>query len=384
MIRFTGILIFLCVLWSCAHPAGSNALPVQRHPNYHQRHHTEDGYRNLDPAPERYGMKAFFWIVSRILLGDDRTSDVQVRTVKASEIEQSYKAARSGQGIRYWWLGHSTVLIHTASGAFLTDPMFSERASPVSFAGPERLIPLAARIEDLGQVDYVLISHNHYDHLDESSIKALQQQYGPLFFVPAGVGPLVRSWGARRVVEMDWWEYADVAGVRFHCMPARHFSARSPFDRNETLWVSWYVQDGPADFRFYFAGDTGYSSHFQEIRRALGPPDLALIPIGAYKPRWFMSEVHVDPEQALQAFTDLQAGRLLPIHWGTFPLADEGMMEPLNRLLTLAGQRGVALDLAEVDLVEAGQLVYFRPRQRPRPVSYPDCEMVACTLPQEK
>lgn len=349
---------------ACALPATKNDTDVQRHANFHQRHHTEEGYRNLDPAPERQTSKAFFWIVSKILFGEERSSEVKVRQVTSEEIRTSYESAiREKSGIRYWWLGHSTVLIHTSSGVFLTDPIFSDRASPVSFAGPERLIPLAAQIGDLGRVDYVLISHNHYDHLDEATVKELQRLYRPRFFVPARVGNLVRSWGADKVVELDWWEYVTVGGVRFHCTPARHFSARGIFDRNETLWASWYVEDEPAGFSFYFAGDTGYSSHFKEIRETIGSPDLALIPIGAYEPRWFMSEVHVDPDQAVQAFHDLQAGRMLPVHWGTFPMAEEGMMEPPTRMLETAQRLGIAAD--RFDLVQGGELVHFRKSGRP-------------------
>jgi N-acyl-phosphatidylethanolamine-hydrolysing phospholipase D len=354
-------LIFLSSAMSCALPAVRNDISdivIEKHANYHQRHHTESGFRNLDPPPERDVGKAVFLIMNKILFGEKRTSEVPVRKVTAEEFRSSYeKTMREGSGIRYWWLGHSTVVIHTSSGVFLTDPVFSDRVSPVSFAGPERLIPLPAQISDLGRVDYVLISHNHYDHLDEASVKELWKLYNPLFFVPARVGSLLRSWGVAKVIELDWWEYVTVKGIKFHCTPARHFSARGLFDRNETLWASWYVEDLPSSFRFYFAGDTGYSSHFKEIRETIGSPDLAMIPIGAYEPRWFMSEVHVDPDQAVQAFVDLQAAKMLPIHWGTFPLAEEGMMEPPKRMFEAASRSGLAAD--RFDSVEAGEPVEF-------------------------
>ena len=229
------------------------------------------------------------------------------------------------------WVGHSTVLVTIDGINVLTDPVFSDRASPVSFAGPKRVVPPAVTIDDLPQIDAVVISHSHYDHLDLPSLTtlhALQDQV--TFLVPLGLKELLQGAGISNVIELDWWEEVMVGEVKFTATPVRHWSSRTPFDRNQTLWSGWMVNF--PDYAFYFAGDTGYTDDFIETRERLGAPDLAAIPIGAYDPREFMKASHMNPEEAVQAFEDLQAGQAIAVHWGTFKLTLEPLAEPPQRL----------------------------------------------------
>lgn len=234
------------------------------------------------------------------------------------------------------WIGHASVLLQSGGLNVLTDPVFSRRASPFRFLGPARWVVPGIGLDELPPLDIVLLSHNHYDHLDVSSVRALAARCpAAVWLVPLGVGRLLRSLGVRHLEECDWWESREVSGATITCTPAAHFSARTPFDRNRTLWCGWAVTAG--GFRIYFAGDTGWHPEFPRIASRAGPFDLALLPIGAYEPRWFMRPVHLDPEEAVQACTALGGpdGRppvMLPIHWGTFRLTDEPMDEPPRRV----------------------------------------------------
>lgn len=241
------------------------------------------------------------------------------------------------------WVGHSTVLLNYDGLTILCDPQFSNRASPFSFAGPKRRTPLPFEIEDLPPVDVVLISHNHYDHLDEASIKALVARNPDIhILVPLGDANLVRQWGAKQVTELDWWQTIEIKGVKFQPTAVQHWSKRGLFDRNKSLWSGWMV-DWP-DYRYYFTGDTGYSDDFKETFERLGPPDLAAIPIGAYKPRDFMAFSHVDPTDAIRIFQDLGAKQAFAIHWGTFKLTLEPLAEPPALLSSSLEASGISAD----------------------------------------
>lgn len=249
------------------------------------------------------------------------------------------------------WVGHATVLAQLGGLNLLTDPIFSERASPVAFAGPKREQPPGVALRDLPPIDAIVVSHNHYDHLDLPSCRALADQPGggPLFVVPLGLAAWFRHRGLRRVVELDWWQSHTLAGVEIVLVPAQHWSARGLRDRMKTLWGGFAVL--APDCHLFFAGDTGYSRDFTRIREHFAPRqreggfDIALLPIGAYEPRWFMKEQHVNVEEALKIHADVGARRSLGVHWGTFELTDEALDEPPRQL---ALQRE-ALGLAEDD-----------------------------------
>ncbi len=230
------------------------------------------------------------------------------------------------------WIGHSTFLLQVDGLNILTDPIFSDRASPVNFAGPKRSTPPAITVEQLPVIDIVLISHNHYDHLDKDSVKALdkkQPDNPPQYYVPLGQKAWFDKRGIERVVELDWWASAAVEHVTVHAVPVQHWSSRSPFDRNKVLWAGFLI-DSPS-IRTLFVGDSGYSNDFKDIAARLGEVDLALVPIGAYDPRWFMKAAHMNPEEARQVVLDVGATRAIGMHWGTFSLTDEPMNEPGER-----------------------------------------------------
>ncbi|HET8744080.1 MAG TPA: MBL fold metallo-hydrolase [Ramlibacter sp.] len=247
------------------------------------------------------------------------------------------------------WIGHATVLVQSAGLNILTDPVFSERASPLAFLGPKRAQPPGIALADLPPIDVVLISHNHYDHLDRRSAVQLNERSGgrTLFLVPLGIKAFLEGEGITNVVELDWWDVHRHEGVEFHLVPVQHWSARGLHDRMETLWGGWAVF--APDLRWYFSGDAGYSRHFAETRQRLGAHaregevfDLALLAIGAYAPRWFMREQHMDPAEAVQAREDLGARRGIGIHWGTFQLTDEALDQPPIDLAAARQARGLA------------------------------------------
>jgi N-acyl-phosphatidylethanolamine-hydrolysing phospholipase D len=233
-----------------------------------------------------------------------------------------------GEELVVTWIGHATVLVQMDGITLLTDPVFSRRCSPLPFAGPERYTPIPFPVDRLPKIDGVVISHNHYDHLDAATVRALGNH--PTWFIPLGLEDWFRRRGITNIVVLDWWEEADLGSVRVVCTPAQHFSGRGPFDRNRTLWCSWALI-GPRN-RFWFAGDTGYSPVFQEIGKRYGPFDLAALPLGAYCPEWFMLPMHLHPRQAVQVRADVQARRAVGIHWGTFILSDEPVDEPVRLL----------------------------------------------------
>jgi L-ascorbate metabolism protein UlaG (beta-lactamase superfamily) len=252
------------------------------------------------------------------------------REVAAACAEKPIERVR--QGIRATLIGHSTTLLQTAGLNILTDPIWSNRAGPFSLIGPRRVRPPAMAIPDLPRIDAILLSHSHYDHLDRRTLAILVARDAPTIVTGLGVG---RYLPTRTCVELDWGDsrrLADDVSVAF--VPAEHFSARTPFDRNRTLWGGFVLEtpSGP----IYFAGDTGYGSHFGAIRRRFGPMTLSLIPIGAYEPRWFMRRVHVDPTEALQASLILESAVTLAIHHATFQLTKEAIDAPEKTLMLAA------------------------------------------------
>lgn len=248
-----------------------------------------------------------------------------------------------GEGVRFTWIGHATALLEFDGFRVLTDPIWSERCSPFSFAGPERLHAPGIALDEVPEVDAVIISHDHYDHLDEPTIRELGRRGVP-FHVPLGIGSHLESWGVTNYQEYDWWEHralTNAAGeeLQIHATPARHFSGRGPLDRNPTLWASWALV-GPRH-RVWFGGDTGYFEGFAEIGERLGPFDLTMVPIGAYDELW--EAIHLNPEQAIQVHRDVRGRAMLPIHWATFKLAFHPWQEPVRRALHAASEADVRL-----------------------------------------
>jgi L-ascorbate metabolism protein UlaG (beta-lactamase superfamily) len=239
--------------------------------------------------------------------------------------------------LRVTFVNHATLLVQMNDVNVLTDPVWSQRVSPVSWAGPRRRRPPGLRLEDLPQIDLVLLSHNHYDHLDLPTLRRLERRDRPAFLCGLGVGALLRENQVSAVTELDWWETATVRrSLSVTSVPVRHFSGRGPFDRNRTLWTG-FVLSGSAG-NVFFAGDTGYGAHFSQIRERFGQIRLALLPIGAYKPSWFMGPVHISPEEALRVQRDLDAPTAAGIHYGTFELADDGEEEPAREIERLLAE----------------------------------------------
>jgi N-acyl-phosphatidylethanolamine-hydrolysing phospholipase D len=264
--------------------------------------------------------------------------------------------ARAGAAMQpaITWIGHATMLAQFGGLNLLTDPIFSERASQVSFAGPKRAQPPGVALADLPHIDLVLVSHNHYDHLDEASVRALNAQAGgpPLFVVPLGVKAWLAEVGITNAVELDWWQSqrieTAVGVVEIVLTPVQHWSGRSLTDRMATLWGGYAVF--APDFQLFHAGDTGYSPDFAEIGRRFadrqrdGGFDIALLPVGAYEPRWFMKDQHADPAEAVQIHRDLRARRSVGYHWGTFTLTDESLDEPPRALVAAGRAQGITED----------------------------------------
>jgi N-acyl-phosphatidylethanolamine-hydrolysing phospholipase D len=233
------------------------------------------------------------------------------------------------------WVGHATLLVQMEQVTFLTDPTWSDRPSPLPLIGPKRYVRPGLDMDDLPPIDFVVISHNHYDHLDLPTLQALAfRNADTRFFVPLGNGDLLRHQGITNVVELDWGQTAVFERVTIHCLPSQHWSKRNLTDNNRALWSSWAVTGN--EQRFYFAGDTGYFPGFKKIGNHLGPFDLVAVPIGAYEPEAMMRESHMNPEEAVTAAVDLKARSAIGIHFGTFDLSDEPLAEPPRRFTAAA------------------------------------------------
>jgi L-ascorbate metabolism protein UlaG (beta-lactamase superfamily) len=254
------------------------------------------------------------------------------------------------------FIGHSTFLLQLGGICVLTDPIWSERCSPVSFAGPRRVRRPGQSLDALPDVDILLVSHNHYDHMDLPTLRKIRKRWTP--FVATGLGNArhLAKAGIRSAVELDWWQSTELAGARITYVPSQHFSSRSLYDRNRCLWGGFVIEAGGAVV--YFAGDSGYCPHFAEIGIRFPPIDLSLLPIGAYEPRWFMSQQHVDPSEAVRAHLDLRSRRSLGMHFGTFQLTDEAIDAPVLTLRQARALAGVAE--SEFDVLAFGETREFK------------------------
>ncbi|HUB44451.1 MAG TPA: MBL fold metallo-hydrolase [Acetobacteraceae bacterium] len=249
------------------------------------------------------------------------------------------------------FIGHSTFLVQLGGMAVLFDPIWSQRCSPVTFAGPRRARRPGQSLDVLPTVDLLLVSHNHYDHMDLPTLRRVRARWAPPVATGLGNARHLAKAGIRNAVELDWWQSTELAGARITYVPAQHFSARTLRDRNRCLWGGFVVEAGGATV--YFAGDSGYCPHFAEIGRRFRDIDLALLPIGAYEPRWFMSQQHVNPEEAVRAHRDLRPHRSLGMHFGTFQLTDEGIDAPVRALRQ--AQAGAGVSVAEFDVLGFGE-----------------------------
>ena len=259
------------------------------------------------------------------------TDDIETK-IDYIEISNDWESLDLEEDDNYGvWVGHSTFLIKKNGITILTDPVFSERASPFKNIGPKRLIPPAIPLKQLPEIDFITISHNHYDHLDIRSLKDLYLlNSSTIFLVPAGDKKLLERQKIENVYEYEWWEGYLSDELKITFTPVQHWSKRGLFDRNKSLWGGWYFEFN--DFSIFHAGDTGYSEDFKSTRMKLGSPKYAFIPIGAYDPEWFMAESHVNPEDAVQIMLDLGAESSFGMHWATFKLTDEDTLEPRERL----------------------------------------------------
>lgn len=251
-----------------------------------------------------------------------------------------------GNDIQVTWIGHATVLVQFDGVSVLTDPIFSQRCSMSQWFGPKRFRPVPCQIKDLPKIDIVVISHNHYDHLDHGSVVELNQRFGSdlAWYVPAGTKAWMSDVGCKNVTEMSWWDeqaFRPNPSIKLACTPCQHWCKRSVTDTNKALWCSWLVK-GPRH-SFYFAGDTGYCDGFKQIGRKYGPISFAAIPIGAYEPRDFMKSQHVNPEEAVKIHEDIQSEHSLGIHWATFKLTVEHYLEPRSKLAEELRRKGLSL-----------------------------------------
>jgi N-acyl-phosphatidylethanolamine-hydrolysing phospholipase D len=300
-------------------------------------HHTEGGFRNPGglaghgQAPPSITLPFFF---RRIASSFSRsTGDIPPKVVNDGAFLRE-NAVASVPTVT--WVGHSTLLVQMGHTTFLTDPIWSSTASPLA-VGPRRFLEPGLAMDDLPPIDFVVVSHNHYDHMDLDTLRVLARK-GARMFVPLGNAATLRSAGIDKVEELDWWQSREVDQVEVHCVPARHWSRRGLFDEDRALWSGWVVI--AKDRRFYFAGDTGFYEGFSEAGGRLGPFDLAALPIGAYEPQAMMAPAHLSPEEAVEAAVALGARRSIAIHFGTFELSDEPIGEPPKRFRAASSAAG--------------------------------------------
>jgi N-acyl-phosphatidylethanolamine-hydrolysing phospholipase D len=343
-------------------------LTQSTNPNYDasKKHHTPNGFRNNYPHPTDQNFWKWQW--ERLTKNTVAKPPPGGWASVLPSVKPDVTFLRRNRSERtLTWLGHATVLLQTNGVNIITDPVFSERTAPVQFAGPKREVPFMMTLEELPDINVVLISHNHYDHLDVGTIKVFKTRFPKAtYLVPLGLKSWFGDLGIANVRELDWWDSLEIAGIKYTFTPAQHWSKRSLSDTNRSLWGGFVVeaahgstsstraeasmsapsatsQGKPVEpWRFIYTGDTGYSQDFKDIAaRYPGGFDWAAIPIGSYEPRWFMKAQHVNPEESVQILEDLNARNALAVHWGTWTLTDEALDQPPKDLAAALTKLGV-------------------------------------------
>jgi len=342
-LRRLALLTGILLVSACLLSAAKTTLPLA---TYEGSPQFADGvFRNPVPKPAD-GVRKTLGIIWNVLLNKPADATPKAAPPVLALTRAQLEAAPDRSLFR---LGHSTMLIKLRGGFWITDPVFAERASPVQWMGPKRFHAPPIALADLPPLRGVILSHDHYDHLDRDTVVQLAKT-ADVFLTPLGVGDRLVAWGVapEKVRQFDWWQGTSIDGVQFTATPAQHFSGRGLFDGNKTLWASWVIVDAArrdvvddSELRVFFSGDTGYFDGFKEIGRRFGPFDVTLMETGAYDPQW--PYVHMQPEQTVQAHQDLRGRWLLPVHNGTFDLAMHGWTEPFERVSALAAERGIAL-----------------------------------------
>jgi N-acyl-phosphatidylethanolamine-hydrolysing phospholipase D len=333
---FAALLLLLLVLGACT-PA-PDALQAEGKPY----HHLADGrFRNPPGSPPRTAGFSDFapFLFGQFLRSFDPPEPPPGHVLSAAET-QAGRAALAGQD-HVTWLGHAAFLMRLNGATLITDPYLSTRAGPYFF-GPQRYVPAAMGVEQLPPLDLLLVSHNHYDHLDERAIEALPGKDRVTVVVPLKLGDFFRERGYANVVELDWYDSIERSGLKITAVPAVHFSRRTLFDTNRTLWAGFVIEGGGK--RVYFSGDTAYGAVFKDIGSRFAPIDLALIGIGAYEPQAIMKASHTTPEEAVQLGRDIGAKRLVGMHWGTVVLTQEPAFEAAPRFRDAGGKAGYTAD----------------------------------------
>lgn len=313
---------------------GDMKMAIESSPNYRQ-----NKFVCLDGDKPVFSGSRFDAMYAFLKGGENRTP---AEPLESAALTTDLKSGIKPEGLSVTWLGHSSMVLQMEGMRILIDPMFSWRSSPVQFAGPKRFskaIPVAP--EDIKNVDIVIISHDHYDHLDYDTIMGIHKECAR-FIVPLGVGAYLEKWGVPKdkITELDWWQETRIRNtITITAAPAQHFSGRSPFKSNDTLWASWSIAG--AKYKVFYSGDSGYNSHFKEIGKRLGPFDLAMMEDGQYNQSW--ERVHMMPEQTVQAFQDVRGKVLMPVHWGAFTLSVHTWDDPAERAVKAAESKNLAI-----------------------------------------
>ncbi|MDX2469182.1 MAG: MBL fold metallo-hydrolase [SAR324 cluster bacterium] len=340
MKTFLLILSFTMTLASCSTPDTRTGSP----------HFSDGRFHNLGPKDQKE--VSFVTFAKYRLFNSPPDWPESVENV----VGKTDLSPVAGSGVKITLIRHATVLLQYNDLNVITDPMFSKRASPVSFAGPKMIREPAVSLENLPKIDLVLVSHSHYDHLDLPSLKKLQEKYQPTFLVGLGLKSFLEAEGLHNVVELDWFEAHSFKDATIHFLPAQHFSARTPWGQNQTLWGSFFIEAG--NKKVYFAGDTAMGPHFEMTKEKLGAPDVSLLPIGAYEPRWFMKTHHINPVEAVQAHQILASKQSLAMHYQSIPLAYDRLEQPAEDLKNAI--EGANLRAGEFDTPDFGESHFYK------------------------